>query len=309
MRPRVAVCAYSQVGTRCLESLLELGANVVALFTHQDNPSENLWFRTPDRVAERHRIPVIRDSLRSPEGAMALRELKPDLLLSFYYRDMIPGELLEIPPLGAFNVHGSLLPRYRGRVSVHWAMIMGEMRTGATLHVMTPRPDDGPVVDREEVPIHLHDTSRDVMERLAEAAHRLIRRAYPTLEDGSYRAVPQDQGAASYFGGRRPEDGLIQWDREDSLGAYHMVRALTRPYPGAFSTLADGRRLTIWRAHPLPEKAVPRAEPGTLMEDPEGYVLVRCMAGALRILEAELDGRCGHPLDLGLGDMRGQLLG
>lgn len=97
MRPRVAVCAYSQVGTRCLESLLELGANVVALFTHQDNPSENLWFRTPDRVAERHRIPVIRDSLRSPEGAMALRELKPDLLLSFYYRDMIPGELLEIP--------------------------------------------------------------------------------------------------------------------------------------------------------------------------------------------------------------------
>ncbi|MCX7827955.1 MAG: formyltransferase family protein [Thermanaerothrix sp.] len=308
MRPSIAVCAYSQVGTRCLEALLECGANVAALFTHEDNPSENLWFRTPDKVALKAGIPVIRHSLRSCEGIEAFGRIKPQMLLSFYYRDMIPDEILNTLPLGAFNVHGSLLPRYRGRVSVHWAIIMGESRTGATLHVMTPKPDDGPIVDQEEIPILFEDTSKDVMERLAEGAYRLVKRALPSLENRSFRAVEQDHSKASYFGGRSPKDGLIRWDQEDSLGAYHMVRALTDPYPGAFSFSPQGEKLMIWRGYPIPEKASPKCQPGTVTEDPEGYLLVRCAFGALRVLEAEISGRRGHPLETPMGDMIGQRL-
>jgi methionyl-tRNA formyltransferase len=296
MRPSIAVCAYSQVGTRCLEALLECGAHVAALFTHQDNPSENLWFRTPDRVAQAAGIPIIRHSLRSREGIEEFRRLSPHMLLSFYYRDMIPGELFKDLPWGAFNLHGSLLPRYRGRVSVHWAIIMGESRTGATLHVMTPRPDDGPIVDQEEIPIHFHDTSKDVMERLAEGAYRLVKRALPSLENRSFQAKEQDHSKATYFSGRSPKDGIIRWEEEDSLGAYHMVRALTDPYPGAFSFTPGGEKLMIWRAYPVPEKASPKCPPGTVTEDPEGYLLIRCAFGALRVIEAELSGHRGHPL-------------
>lgn len=305
MRPSIAVCAYSQVGTRCLEALLEMGANVVALFTHHDSPGENLWFRTPDQVALRAGIPIVRHSLRSPEGIQAFRTLSPDMLMSFYYRDMIPTEVLDQVPMGAFNLHGSLLPRYRGRVSVHWAIIMGESRTGATLHVMTPRPDDGAMVDQEEIPILFQDSSRDVMERLAEGAYNLVKRALPLLEDGSFKATEQDHSRATYFGARRPEDGLILWEQEDSLGAYHMVRALTEPYPGAFSFTPWGDKVMIWRAYPIPEKASPKAEPGTVMCDPDGYLLVRCAAGALRILEAQVDQARGHPLNTPLKDAVG----
>ena len=286
--PRVLVCGYSEVGTACLEALLDLGANVVGLFTHRDDPKENRWFRTPAPVAEAAGIPLSTESLASPEGIALARSLRPDLLLSFYYRDLLGADLLTLPPLGAYNLHGSLLPRYRGRVPIHWAVIRGETRTGATLHVMTPRPDGGDLIDQESVPILFEDTSLEVFRRVTDAAVRVVRRSYPLLAEGRAPRTPQDEARATTFGRRTPADGRLDWT-SDALGLYHLVRAVTRPYPGAFGFLGD-RKLFVWQAWPLPEAGQPSVPPGTCFEDPEGGLRVRCGSGALRLLEVQEEG-------------------
>ena len=286
--PRVLVCGYSEVGTACLEALLDLGANVVGLFTHRDDPKENRWFRTPAPVAEAAGIPLSTESLASPEGIALARSLRPDLLLSFYYRDLLGPDLLALPPLGAYNLHGSLLPRYRGRVPIHWAVIRGETRTGATLHVMTPRPDGGDLIDQESVPILFEDTSLEVFRRVTDAAVRVVRRSYPLLAEGRAPRTPQDEARATTFGRRTPADGRLDWTG-DALGLYHLVRAVTRPYPGAFAFLED-RKLFVWKAWPLPEAGQPSVPPGTCFEDPEGGLRVRCGSGALRLLEVQEEG-------------------
>src|SRR5437667_6442227 len=116
---RIIVFGYSDMGCACLELLLRPKAGVVAVFTHEDKPGENLWFRSVAALAREHDIPVFMPvSLKSPEWEERFRNLKPDILFSFYYRSMIPVRLLKLAPLGAFNVHGSLLPKYRGRAPV-----------------------------------------------------------------------------------------------------------------------------------------------------------------------------------------------
>src|SRR5262245_33718179 len=148
--PRVLVFGYSEVGYECLELLLRRQTRVVAVFTHQDKPGENLWFRSVAAVAREHDIPVFTpDSLKPPEWEERLRALRPSVVFSFYYRNMLPVRLLELAPLGAFNMHGSLLPKYRGRAPVNWAVLNGETQTGATLHHMVQRADAGHVVDQE----------------------------------------------------------------------------------------------------------------------------------------------------------------
>src|SRR4051812_45119513 len=128
----IVVCAYHNVGYRCLEELICQGADIALVFTHDDSPNEEIWFASVRELAHKHCIPVMTSDISLPENIELVKELAPDLLLSFYYRNMITEEVLEIPRLGSLNLHGSYLPRYRGRVPVNWAVINGESETGAT---------------------------------------------------------------------------------------------------------------------------------------------------------------------------------
>ena len=172
---------------------------------------------------------------------------------SFYYRHLIPETILKLPRLGAFNLHGSLLPKYRGRVPINWAIIHGETQTGATLHYMVAKPDAGDIVDQEAVPIGPMETAREVFDKVAAAARQIVARQWDHIKSGKAPRIPQDPAQASYYGGRKPEDGRIDWSK-DAREIFNLVRAVTHPYPGAFTEL-NGRRLFIWWALPRREAA------------------------------------------------------
>lgn len=244
----VVVCAYHNVGFRCLQELLEQGAHVSAVFTHEDSVAEEIWFQSVHELAKSHQIPCYTTDVNLPENIELLRGIAPDFLFSFYYRSMINKEILEIPKKGALNLHGSLLPKYRGRVPVNWAVIRGETETGATLHYMVEKPDAGDLVDQERVSIDVADTALDVFRKVTEAAVQIIKRSWPQLLTGTAQRVAMDLSVGSYFGGRKPADGMIDWGKS-SLEIYNLIRGVTHPYPGAF-TFLDGEKVLIWRAMP-----------------------------------------------------------
>ncbi|MEK7954066.1 formyltransferase [Luteolibacter soli] len=247
-RPRVIFFGYSEVGHDCLDLLVQRGVNVVALITHQDSAGENIWFKTPARVAVEHGIPIhTPDSVKSPEWIARIAELKPDMILSVYYRHMIPEAILALAPLGAFNMHGSLLPKFRGRAPVNWAVLHGEPRIGMTLHRMVKRPDAGEIIDQEGVDIGPDDTAEQAFRKVLPCATEVLGRQLDALLAGTAVGTPQDESQASYYGGRTPEDGRIDWSA--SAGSIHnLVRAVTDPYPGAFSDVADAR-LMVWQTN------------------------------------------------------------
>lgn len=228
------VFAYSEVGVRCLRVLLRRGVQVALVLTHEDDSTENRWYGSVAELAASHGIPVATPRDPNVERWIeAIPQLRPDFLFSFYYRKLLCDRLLGAASRGALNMHGSLLPKYRGRAPVNWAILNGERETGASLHYMEARPDAGPLVGQEPVPILVNDTALDVSLKLAAAAEVLLDRCLPSLIEGNARAVPLDLESGSYYGRRRPEDGQIRWDRP-ALEIHNLIRAVAPPFPGAF---------------------------------------------------------------------------
>ena len=230
---RAVVFAYHDVGCRCLGVLLDQGLEVPLVVTHSDDPKENLWFGSVAALSRARGIETITPGdPNTAEFVARVRGLKPDFLFSFYYRSMLGLALLAIPARGAYNMHGSLLPKYRGRAPVNWAVLHGETQTGATLHEMVEKPDAGRIVDQEAVPILPDDLAVDVFGKVTAAAERVLARSLPGLVDGSAVLRPQDLSRGSYFGGRKPEDGRIDWS-QSAKRIHDLVRAVAPPYPGA----------------------------------------------------------------------------
>lgn len=247
---RAVVFAYHDVGVRCLEAVLAAGVAVPLVFTHRDQPGETIWFASVAELARRRGIDCrMPEDPNGDEVFQACRAARPDFLFSFYYRRMLGPRLLALAPRGAYNLHGSLLPRCRGRAPVNWAILNGETETGATLHYMVEKPDAGPIVDQEAIAIGIDDTALDVSLRLAEAAERLLVRCLPALAAGAPPGKPMDLAQGSYFGGRKPEDGRIDWSASAS-SIHNLIRAVAPPFPGAFSDTCAGRVRFLRSLHP-----------------------------------------------------------
>ena len=196
------VFAYHDVGVRGLAVLLALGVDVRLVVTHRDDPDENIWFGSVAELAARNDIAVITPAdPNSSEVIERVRACRPDVLFSFYYRHMLGADLLSIPGIGAFNVHGSLLPKYRGRVPVNWAVLHGETETGVSLHRMEIKPDAGALLDQQAVAILPNDTAWAVFQKITCATERLLLRCVPLLLEGRARETPLDLPAGSYFRG------------------------------------------------------------------------------------------------------------
>ena len=284
---RAVVFAYHNVGYRCLSVLLAHGVEVALVVTHRDNPNETIWFDSVAELAELHGIPVITpDNPNTPEVVAQIRALQPDFFFSFYYREMLKRELLEIPRQGALNMHGSLLPKYRGRVPVNWAIIHGETETGATLHYMTEKPDNGAIVAQQAVPILPDDTALEVFQKVTVAAEMALNVCLPALLAGRAKAVKQDLSKGGYFGGRKAEDGIIDWSKS-ALEIHNLVRAVAPPYPGATTQLM-GKTMRILKTLVTKCSAAGKEQPAFYVKEGKAYAI--CGQGVLRVVRFELDG-------------------
>jgi methionyl-tRNA formyltransferase len=285
---RAVIFAYHNVGYRCLSVLLAHGVEIALVVTHRDNPAERIWFESVQALAQLHGLPVATpNDPNTPEFIARIAALEPDLLFSFYYRQMLAAELLAIPTRGALNMHGSLLPRYRGRVPVNWAVIKGERETGATLHYMVEKPDAGDIVVQQAVPILPDDTAFDVFNKVTVAAEMALDRILPPLLAGTAPRITQDLARGTYFGGRKPEDGRIDW-RRSAAEIHNLIRGVAPPYPGAFSDVG-GRRIRVLRSLIPHEQPTRIGFPALYCAD--GRCYAECGDGnALRILSMDVDG-------------------
>ncbi|HXX82712.1 MAG TPA: formyltransferase [Casimicrobiaceae bacterium] len=283
---RAVVFAYHNVGVRCLRVLLAHGVRIPLLVTHEDAPGETIWFESVARVARDRGIPAIAPA--DPNVPVVVDQVaacKPDFIFSFYYRRMLKAPLLALAARGALNMHGSLLPKYRGRVPVNWAIINGETETGATLHYMVEKPDAGDIVAQTAVPILPDDTAKEVFDKVTIAAETTLDRVLPALLSGTAPHTPQDPERASYFGGRRPEDGVIDWS-QSAQTIHNLVRALSPPYPAA-RTLVGGVPARLLRTRILEVSS--RHEPAMAIEG--GSIVANCGGGGrLAVVELEVDG-------------------
>jgi methionyl-tRNA formyltransferase len=292
-KTRAVVFAYHNVGVRCLKVLLAGGVDVALVVTHQDSAAENIWFESVVSLCQAEGIPYITpDNAGAPELLEQVRAARPDLMFSFYYRHMLPAALLEVAP--AFNMHGSLLPQFRGRAPVNWAVLNGALETGATLHEMTVKPDAGAIVAQTAVPILPDDTAFEVFGKVTVAAEQTLWRVLPALLAGSAPRTVNDLKQGGYFGGRKPEDGRIDWS-QPAQQVYNLHRAVAPPYPGA-STDANGRRYVIERAR-LCKQSPPSLPPGLAVVD--NAIFGICGDGrALAISSLLADGAAVTPAEL-----------
>lgn len=279
---------YSNVGDRCLRVLHAGGVQVALVVTHRDHPGETLWFsRVADTAADLG-LPVVYAEDLDPQALAAqVASAAPEVIFSFYFRSMLPSSILECARLGAFNMHGSLLPRFRGRAPTNWAVLKGATETGATLHRMVARPDAGTIVDQCAVPILPDDSARQVFDKVCVAAEVVLWRSLPAIAGGCAPEHANDLSQGSYFGGRKPEDGRIDWTRS-AAEVYNLIRAVAPPYPGAFTDCA-GRRLVVAEARRrIAPLSRPAAAAGLAVDD--GRMVGVCGDGGLIDIRVLLEG-------------------
>ena len=290
---RIVLFGYGEMGCTGLEFLRGQGEEVAAVVTHRDDPAEKRWYRSLAETAAKAGLPVLYGA--EVDLLKEVDRLRPEMILSFYYRDMIPMGILRRAPRGALNLHGSLLPRLRGRAPINWALVECEEETGVTLHHMVKAPDAGDIVGQRGWKIGPRETAKDLFFRAVEEAKMLLRDVWPGVRAGTAPRIPQDPLKATYRGRRRPEDGRIDWT-QPTKRIDGLVRAVTDPFPGAFTSLR-GRKLMVWAGSP----AEGRGAPGIALADG----IVATGDGAFRIERSEFaEDRASKPI-ISRGDRLG----
>ncbi|MFA1281357.1 bifunctional UDP-4-amino-4-deoxy-L-arabinose formyltransferase/UDP-glucuronic acid oxidase ArnA [Citrobacter telavivensis] len=279
---KAVVFAYHDMGCLGVQAVLDAGYEIAAIFTHADNPGENAFFGSVSRLAADAGIPVYApDDVNHPIWAERIGQLAPDVIFSFYYRHLLSDAILALAPAGAFNLHGSLLPKYRGRAPLNWVLVNGESETGVTLHRMVKRADAGAIVAQQRVAISPDDTALTLHHKLCQTARRVLEQALPAIERKEIHDVQQNESEATYFGRRTPEDSFLTWNRPATT-LHNMVRAVAAPWPGAFS-YSGTQKFTIWSSRVHAQNQT--AQPGTVIS--VSPLLIACSEGALEVVTGQ----------------------
>ncbi|GHM56914.1 hypothetical protein ECZU51_55840 [Escherichia coli] len=279
---KTVVFAYHDMGCLGIEALLAAGYEISAIFTHTDNPGEKAFYGSVARLAAERGIPVYApDNVNHPLWVERIAQLSPEVIFSFYYRHLICDEILQLAPAGAFNLHGSLLPKYRGRAPLNWVLVNGETETGVTLHRMVKRADAGAIVAQLRIAIAPDDIAITLHHKLCHAARQLLEQTLPTIKHGNILEIAQRENEATCFGRRTPDDSFLEWHKPASV-LHNMVRAVADPWPGAFSYVGN-QKFTVWssRVHPHASKA----QPGSVIS--VAPLLIACGDGALEIVTGQ----------------------
>lgn len=256
-------------------------------------------------IAQEHGIPVQRVRHINEPGVIDwARALAPDLLIVLGWTQLLNQQWLSLPGIAPIGCHASLLPKYRGRAPINWAIINGETETGNTLLVLAPGADEGQIIAQRRIPIGPDDDCGTLYARVAECTVDMLAEALAQIRSGGLVSRPQPADGASVMPQRRQEDGIIDWTLP-APRLHDWVRALTHPYPGAFTTLPDGDTLWVWRARAVPDSesaSMPPivASPGTVRRE-FGRVFVQAGTGAIELLSVQRAGGPEQPaVDAGL---------
>ena len=280
---RTVVLAYHEIGAAALKATLESGLEVVAVFTHMDDPAEGGWYASVARIAAARGIPVhAPERLDHPIWVDRIKAMRADLLLSFHYRNMVPSNVRALFPKGCVNLHSALLPRFRGRCPINWVLVHGESETGVTLHHMVDKADAGDIIAQSRVAIDDDDDARTLTAKVATASGELLKQTLPLIASGKAPRTPQDESKASVMGRRTPADGQIDWTN-GAAEVRNLVRAVAHPWPGAF-THAGARKIMVWRA----ALASGKGHPGEVLSAQP--LVIACGSGAIEIVEAQAQG-------------------
>ena len=279
---KAVVFAYHDMGCTGIQALLDAGYDIEAIFTHPDKVGENHFFGSVARLAAEQGITVYApEDVNHPLWVDRIRAMAPDVIFSFYYRNLLSDEILNLAPQGAFNLHGSLLPKYRGRAPLNWVLVNGEKETGVTLHRMTHRADAGDIVAQQTVAIADSDVALSLHRKLCAASQTLLGDALPKIRSGQTQERAQDDTQATYVGRRTPEDGRLTWEKP-AQELHNLVRAVSDPWPGAFGYVGTNKFI-VWKSRVRTDMAA--AQPGTVLS--VAPLVVACGEGALEIVTGQ----------------------
>jgi methionyl-tRNA formyltransferase len=292
-----------------LEALLKSDDSVVGVVTQPDRPKGRGQILTPSPVkilAQREQIPLLQPlKMKDPEFLQTLASWKPDFIAVAAFGRILPLVILSLPSRGCINVHGSLLPKYRGAGPIQWAIINGEMETGITTMLMDEGMDTGAMLLQETIPITADDTAGSLSPRLAKLGGRLLVETIIRLKAGTLVPQPQDSSQATLAPLLKKKDGAIDWALPATALA-NRVRGLS-PWPGAYTTVTEGDRWTIWRALALPDSVT--KPPGVVVAITNEAIHVATGEGVLAVMELQpANGRrmavpqylAGHPVAVGM---------
>ncbi|MCI8649896.1 MAG: methionyl-tRNA formyltransferase [Anaerotruncus sp.] len=288
-----------------LARLLADGQEIVGVFTQPDKPKGRGYQLAPPPVKElalKHGLEVFQPAkMRDGEALAILKQLAPDLIIVVAYGKILPKEILELPQYGCINVHGSLLPKYRGAAPIQWSVLNGDAVAGVTTMYMAQGLDTGDMILSKQTPIGADETSGELFERLSQLGAQLLAETVALVAQGSAPRVAQQEQDASYAPMLAKEQAAVDWNRS-AVQVHNLVRGMN-PWPVAY-TMLDGKRLRIYRVKPVEANG----EAGVVLEGGKRLV-VACGTAAVEILELQADGSKrmqavdylrGHPVAAGI---------
>lgn len=277
-------------GRRSLQTLLDMGERVAAIFTLEPERARTVAGSVPwEDLAERYHIPLhyVRN-VNDPESVELIRRIAPDVVFCVGWTQLLRPPILETPRIGCIGFHASLLPRYRGRAPVNWAIIHGEKETGNTMILLDDGVDTGDIIAQRRFPVLDDDTCGTLYENVARSEEEMLREVMPLIHFGQLPRKPQDHAQATVMPRRRPEDGRIDWYRT-TRQLHDWVRALTHPYPGAFTSVR-GKRVWVWKGSPWREGSKENLRPGWWrLEGDSPVLLAGTSDGDLRIERVQIE--------------------
>lgn len=272
-----------------LQKLIDDGHEIVAVYSQPDKPQGRHFVLTPPPVkvlAQEHSIPVFQPStLKDADAQNEILKFAPELIVVAAYGKILPKAVLEIPSKGCINVHGSLLPKYRGAAPIQWAVINDEPTAGVTIMQMAEGLDTGDILLKGELPIGESETAGELFDRIAELGAKTLSKAIKSLD--SIIPIPQDESLACWAPPLKKSDGEIDWNK-DARSVYALIRGVT-PWPGAY-TFFNGKRLKIHKAVLCGQggKAALTGDAGELLDSKR--LIVGCGSYSVELIEVQLEG-------------------
>ncbi len=286
---RILMMGNHNIAVRCLEYLIEGPHEVVGVVGIPEDPNERTYYASLTELARQQGIPVLTpQKVNAPDVVGRVEAMKPDLIAVISYRQILRKRIISIPPLGIINLHGALLPKFRGASPINWVLIKGETQTGVTIHYIDEKVDHGEIIAQRPIPIALDDTAVTLFDKVTETGFDLFKDVIGYFERGDVPTSPNRTEEGSYFYRRKPEDGIIDWSQR-AEDIYNMVRALVYPFPGAF-THVQGQKAIVWWG--LPVSVAPAgARPGELFRFRHSdQWAIAAGEGALLLDEVEIEG-------------------